>query len=143
MADDKDNAGDKVISLREAGEALMRAKHPRAPSLRMMLEMLVEHRQSRAAESAAEDDLVAIDAAKLLTPPKPRWAAHIEHAKKDAVAAALHAVIREEGWHAYAAGGLDGMHALCNAATANSDLGAILDHRWDGIGVEAHGFWET
>ena len=53
-------------------------------------------------------------------------------------------MIREEGWAAYAEGGLDAMLALSDAATEDSSLlGSILEHRWDGIGAKRGGFWVT
>jgi hypothetical protein len=38
----------------------------------------------------------------------------------------------------------DGMHALSDDATEDSDvLANIVDHRWDGIGVAGRGIWVT
>jgi hypothetical protein len=66
----------------------------------------------------------------------------MEDAAKDGVMASLYASIREEGWRAYASGGLAAMHDLANAACGDSAyLSGILDHRWNDIGVNASGVW--
>lgn len=107
--------------------------------LRAMLETLVEHREA-VWLATPEEPLTIICAADL--PLLPSWRSRMQRAAEDGVKESLHASIREEGWRAYAEGGLAAMHALFDAATGDNDyLAGILDHRWDGIGNKRGGIW--
>lgn len=114
----------------------------RARALRSMLEELVRHREAMAA-SAPYEPLEVFDAGDItLDELPPLWRERMEQAAIDGVEESLHASIREEGWRAFAEGGLDAMHALVDEACGDSDyLSSIVDHRWDGIGTEAGGYW--
>jgi hypothetical protein len=109
-----------------------------APQLRKMLETVVERRKTRQGEPA---ELCIITPAQL-GEPLPRWQARMQAAETDGATQSLHASIREEGWRAFATGGLKAMHALADRACSNNNyLISILDHRWDGIGTPEHGVW--
>jgi hypothetical protein len=72
----------------------------------------------------------------------PRWVSYLERAARDGVEESLCASIREEGWRAFASGGLDAMLDLADRASGEINvLYAIIDHCWDGIGTEASGYW--
>lgn len=107
----------------------------RAGVLRDMLEALIEHRE----KSSAPTRWVAVNFEEVL---EPRWKSRADAAAKDGIEQSLHASIREEGWRAFAEGGLPAMHELCDEACGDNDyMAVIVDHRWDGIGNERRGVW--
>ena len=117
------------------------AVDPAARLLRQMLGTLMQHRQAQA-DSESEDNLKSLDEILAIMPPPPRWIRHMEAAAKDGVDKSLVASIREEGWRAFAEGGLDAMRQLANQACGDDGrLLTLLDHRWDGIGTRRHGHW--
>ena len=74
----------------------------------------------------------------------PLWRARMEDAAEEGVMESLYASIREEGWRAFAEGGLRAMRDLCDAACGDdARLASIVDHRWDGIGTKKGGRWIT
>lgn len=119
----------------------------RAPALREMLEAVVERRKARAAKArgSGEVEVKVYSAAELFAGPLlPRWRVWMESAEEDGVMQSLYASIREEGWRAFAEGGLKAMHDLSDRACGNNGrLAVILDHRWDGIGTNQGGHWVT
>jgi hypothetical protein len=110
-----------------------------ADRLREMLKTLVEHRQQHAQDQPAKSIIITNFSSK---PLPPQWVSRMQNAAKDGVKESLHASIREEGWRAYAEGGLKAMHQLADDACAdNNHFASILDHRWDGIGTDKNGHW--
>jgi hypothetical protein len=114
----------------------------RALVLRVILEALVARRAAKGA-TAPEELFTPVDFAALDDGPvPPRWVSCLERAARDGVEESLHASIREEGWRAFAWGGLDAMRELADRASAESDvLYTLIDFHWDGIGAEASGYW--
>jgi hypothetical protein len=117
-------------------------KTDRALVLRAILEALAA-RLAAKAENTPEGTFTPLDFKALEDGPMtPRWVSCLERAARDGIEESLHASIREEGWRAFASGGLDAMRELADRASGESNvLHAIIDCRWDGIGIEASGYW--
>jgi hypothetical protein len=116
-----------------------------------LLEILRAEDARRVTLAATEPDdeplrVVPITVADVadITPPPPRWISRLQKAAADGVAESLRASIREEGWAAYAQGGLDAMHALYDAIEGHPKGGirfaVRLDKVWDNIGG-SRGMW--
>jgi hypothetical protein len=114
----------------------------RALVLRAILEALAARLAAKAGR-APEGTFAPLDFKALEDGPMaPRWVSCLERAARDGIEESLHASIREEGWRAFASGGLDAMRDLADRASGESNvLYAIIDHRWDGIGAEASDYW--
>ena len=129
---------------------LLRAARPMkangwlASATRRLLEILRAEDARRVTLAATEPGeplplVVPITVADVtdVTPPPPRWLSRLQKAAEDGVAESLRASIREEGWAAYAHGGLDAMHALCDAIEGHPKGGirfaVRLDKVWDNI----------
>jgi hypothetical protein len=114
----------------------------RAPLLRNILEAVVE-RRNNLARSEGSGEIVIVAAAEIMSRTLlPRWQHRAEAAARDGVMESLYASIREEGWRAFADGGIKSMHAMADRACGDDDyLSAILDYRWDGIGIQGKGIW--
>ena len=118
--------------------------HPaseRAGLLRHMVDALLTHRLAQA-DANADDKIVPLVFALAIKPQPPRWIQRMEAAAKDDVEQSLLASICEEGWRAFAEGGLAAMRALADrACDDDGGLLTIVDHHWDGIGTHAAGHW--
>ena len=114
---------------------------PQACLLRQMLDALVAHRQAKA-HHETEDKIIGLDFGLVIKPQPPRWIQEMKAAGQDGIERSLLASIREEGWRAYAEGGLHAMRELADRACGdNGLLLSILDHHWDGIGTDSRGHW--
>ncbi|MFZ3238573.1 MAG: hypothetical protein WA184_24820 [Stellaceae bacterium] len=135
MTGANDNAvANAVRQLDESG-------NPVARRLRQILDALVAHRTAKA-DSETDDKIVPLHVALVLKPQPPHWIQQMEAAAKDGVEPSLCASIREEGWRAFAEGGLDAMHQLAGQACGDDGyLETIIDHHWDGIGTRSLGHW--
>lgn len=109
-----------------------------------MLEAYDAHQKALALSASDEDAQLKIMRVGDLRSIPPRWRSRMDRAAKDGVRESLHASIREEGWAAYAQGGLDAMHALLAAVESHpkgsNRYGARLDKLWDNIGGK-DGMW--
>jgi hypothetical protein len=103
------------------------------------------HRKAMSASAPEKEPMFKV--ARFDIDPKnipPRWRSRMERAARDGVHESLRASIREEGWAAYAQGGLDAMHTLSDAIERHPNGGTRyavrLDKAWDNIGG-SHGNW--
>jgi hypothetical protein len=109
--------------------------------LQQMLHALVAHRLARA-DTELDDKIVPLAFALAIKPRPPRWMQRMEAAAADGVEQSLLASIREEGWRAFAEGGLHAMRTLADQACGDDGrLLIIVDHQWDGIGTRRLGHW--
>ena len=118
--------------------------HPADPAARRLRQMLDALQQHRAAQANTEsgDRLKSLDQILAMLPLPPLWLTRINDAAEDGIEQSLLASIREEGWRAFAEGGLDAMRQLADRASGEDDRRlTILDHQWDGIGTDRHGHW--
>jgi hypothetical protein len=134
------------------GRACMKSNDWLALAARRLLEILRAEDARRVTLAATEPDDeplrvgVPITVAEVadITPPPPLWISRLQKAAEDGVAESLRASIREEGWAAYAQGGLDAMQALCDAIEGHPKGGirfaVRLDNAWDNIGC-SRGLW--
>ena len=133
------------------GRACMKSNDWLALAARRLLEILRAEDARRVTLAATEPDeplrmVVPITVADVtdITPPPPRWISCLQRAAEDGVAESLRASIREEGWAAYAQGGLDAMRALYDAIEGHPKGGirfaVRLDKAWDNIGC-SRGLW--
>jgi CHC2 zinc finger len=107
-----------------------------AARLREMLEALEAHRNDKSEARPPGEAKIELVAGTYFTIEAP-WRARMKRAAEDGVQESLRASIREEGWLAFAIGGLAAMHSLADAACGQRPglLDAMLDHSWDGIGL--------
>jgi hypothetical protein len=136
------NANDNAIA--KPGTHPLNADHaidPVARQLQQMLEALAAHRDAKAGPET-EEPFKRIDMVLRFPLFRPRWIQQKEAAAEDGVEQSLVASIREEGWRAFAEGGLEAMRELADRACGdNGYLLSILDGRWDGIGTDRRGHW--
>jgi hypothetical protein len=136
------NANDNPIS--NANTERLNNDHPADPGarlLRQMLNALIQHRQAQA-DAETEDSLKSLDEILARMPPPPLWSSRMKAAAEDGIEQSLLASIREEGWRAFAEGGLDAMLHLADRACGDDlRLLALLDRHWDGIGTDRCGHW--
>jgi hypothetical protein len=112
-----------------------------AHQLRQMLDALIRHRAAQA-NTESEDRLKSLDQILAVMPLPPLWLTRMKAAGEDGVEQSLLASIREEGWRAFAQGGLRAMRELADRASGEDDRRlTILDHQWDGIGTDRRGHW--
>jgi hypothetical protein len=114
-----------------------------AQELRAMLDAVIQHRSAVVATMTDDQGEIGfISPSRLIGAPLPLWKARLKNAAKDGVIEFLYASIREEGWRAFSEGGLKAMHELFEVACGDRyELEDILDHRWNGIGTDAGGYW--
>jgi hypothetical protein len=114
---------------------------PAARQLRQMLDALIQHRAVQA-NTESEDRLKSLDQILAIMPLPPLWLTRMKAAAGDGIEQSLLASIREEGWRAFAQGGLRAMRQLADRASGEDDRRlTILDHQWDGIGTDRRGRW--
>ena len=114
---------------------------PAARPLRQMLDAFIRHRAAQA-NTVFEDRLKSLDQILAMMPLPPLWLTRMNAAGEDGVEQSLLASIREEGWRAFAQGGLRAMRELADRASGEDDHRlTILDHQWDGIGTDRRGRW--
>jgi len=114
---------------------------PAARQLRQMLDALIQHRAVQA-NTESEDRLKSLDQILAMMPLPPLWLTRMKAAGEDGVEQSLLGSIREEGWRAFAQGGLRAMRELADRASSEDDRRlTILDHQWDGIGTDRRGRW--
>jgi len=112
-----------------------------ARPLRQMLDALIQHRRTRT-DSHSEHRLRSLDQILAMVPLPPLWRLRMKAAGEHGVEQALLASIRDEGWRAFAQGGLDAMRELADRASGEDGLMlTILDREWDGIGTDRRGHW--
>lgn len=105
------------------------------PHLIAILDLYDAHQEALAA--AREDAPLRLGERLFSKPIQPIWVSRVERAAEDGVGKSLRASIREAGWAAYAHGGLNAMHTLCDAIEGHPEGGsgyaAGLDKLWDSI----------
>jgi len=106
-----------------------------------MLDALIQHRAVQA-NTESEDRLKSLDQILAIMPLPPLWLTRMKAAAGDGIEQSLLASIREEGWRAFAQGGLRAMRQLADRASGEDDRRlTILDHQWDGVGTDSRGRW--
>jgi len=106
---------------------------PTARRLQQMLGALCARLRAKA-DPDAEDTFKRVDTLLSIELFRP--------VAEDSVVQSLVASIREEGWRAFAEGGLEAMRELADRACGDDGvLLTILDPRWDGIGTDRRGHW--
>jgi hypothetical protein len=114
---------------------------PAAHQLRQMLDALIRHRAAQT-NTESGDRLKSLVQILAVMPLPPLWLTRMKAAGEDGVEQSLLASIREEGWRAFAQGGLRAMRELADRASGEDDRRlTILDHQWDGIGTDRCGHW--